>query len=94
MNFAPPDGLLALDGNECNLADHWPWDPCTYLMPELGYEYRCVCVFACVRVCACVYADVGMSVPVSVSVPSVVLRVLWGHRGTCWEKTSISKFPP
>jgi hypothetical protein len=52
-----------------------------------------VCVCACVRVCACVYVGVGMSVPVFVSVPSM-FRVLWVHRGTCWENTSISKCRP
>jgi hypothetical protein len=59
MNFAPPDGYLALDGSECDLATHWPWDPCTYLMPELGWEYRCVCVCmrarVRVRICGCGY---------------------------------------
>jgi hypothetical protein len=54
MNFASQDGL-AVDGTDCDLETHWPWDPCTYLMPELGWKYRWVgvCMSAHVRVCIC-----------------------------------------
>lgn len=39
MNFAIPDGYLALDGTECDAGKHFPGDPCTWLMPELSWEY-------------------------------------------------------
>jgi len=49
MNFAIPDDFLALDGTECTYEKHFPRDPCTWLMPELGWEYSyfvlcCVCL--------------------------------------------------
>jgi Mg2+ and Co2+ transporter CorA len=46
MNFAIPDGLLALDGSECDFDRHFPGDPCTWLMPELRWEYSYL-VFCC-----------------------------------------------
>jgi len=44
MNFAHADGELALDGALCDMSTHWPSDPCTWLMPELYWKYRCECV--------------------------------------------------
>ena len=40
MNFAHPEGELALDGTDCDMQTHWPYDPCTWLMPELYWKYR------------------------------------------------------
>ena len=37
-------GALAQDGSTCDVEKHFPWDPCTWLMPELHWQFSYACM--------------------------------------------------
>ena len=58
MNFALREGAVARDGSDCDMALHFPSDPCTWLMPELTWEYSYIVLLGVVLVWLLLYTTV------------------------------------